>query len=86
MGYAEASPPDPHPHPHSTGLTFPWATSSRWAAEAAFTRALVAAAMDLAASRICSSKFKLSSACCGASRGQKTKSAPGGGLLSCGLP
>lgn len=45
--------------------TFPWATNSRWAAEAAFTRALVAAAMDLAASRICSSKSRLSSACCG---------------------
>lgn len=49
----------------SSSLTFPWATNSRWAAEAAFTRALVAAAMDLAASRICSSKFRLSSACCG---------------------
>ena len=45
-------------------LTFPWATSSLWAAEAAFTRALVAAAMDLAASSICSSKFKDSSASC----------------------
>jgi len=45
-------------------LTLPWATSSLWAAEADFTRALVAAAMDLAASSICSSKFKLSSACC----------------------
>lgn len=44
--------------------TFPWATSSLCAAEAAFTRALVAAAMDLAASKICSSKFKLSSASC----------------------
>lgn len=43
-------------------LTFPWATSSLWAADAAFTRALVAAAMDLAASNICSSKFKDSSA------------------------
>lgn len=45
-------------------LTFPWATSSLCAAEAAFTRALVAAAMDLAASSICSSKFKDSSASC----------------------
>lgn len=45
-------------------LTFPWATSSLWAADAAFTRALVAAAMDLAASSICSSKFKDSSASC----------------------
>lgn len=43
-------------------LTFPWATSSLWAADAAFTRALVAAAMDLAASNICSSKFNDSSA------------------------
>lgn len=53
----------------SSSLTFPWATNSRWAAEAAFTRALVAAAMDLAASRICSSKFRLSSACCGQKQG-----------------
>lgn len=44
--------------------TFPCATSSLCAAEAALTRALVAAAMDLAASRICSSKFRLSSASC----------------------
>lgn len=43
--------------------TFPWATSSLWAAEADLTRALVAAAMDLAASKICSSKSKVSSAC-----------------------
>lgn len=63
---AEISPCD---HcPSSTALagmepTLPWATSSRWAAEADLTNALVAAAMDLAASRICSSKFRLSSAC-----------------------
>lgn len=44
--------------------TFPWATSSLWAAEADLTRALVAAAMDLAASKICSSKSRVSSACC----------------------
>lgn len=44
--------------------TLPWATSSLCAADAAFTNALVAAAMDLAASRICSSKFRLSSASC----------------------
>lgn len=31
--------------------------SSRWAADAAFTKADVAAAMDLAASKITSSKF-----------------------------
>lgn len=43
--------------------TFPWATSSLWAAEADLTRALVAAAMDLAASKICSSKSRVSSAC-----------------------
>lgn len=43
--------------------TLPWATSSLWAAEADLTRALVAAAMDLAASRICSSKSRVSSAC-----------------------
>lgn len=43
--------------------TFPWATSSLWAAEADLTRALVAAAMDLAASKICSSKSSVSSAC-----------------------
>lgn len=43
--------------------TFPWATSSLWAAEADLTRALVAAAIDLAASKICSSKSKVSSAC-----------------------
>lgn len=43
--------------------TFPCATSSLWAADADFTRALVAAAMDLAASRICSSKSRVSSAC-----------------------
>jgi hypothetical protein len=36
--------------------------SSRCAADAAFTRAEFAAAMDLAASRIISSKFRLSSA------------------------
>lgn len=42
-------------------LTFPCRTSSLWAAEAALTRAVVAVAIDLAASRICSSKFKLSS-------------------------
>ena len=35
--------------------------SSRWAAEAALTRAEVAAAIDLAASKIISSKLKLSS-------------------------
>lgn len=50
-------------------LTFPWATSSLWAADAAFTRALVAAAMDLAASSICSSKFKDSSASCNGDKG-----------------
>lgn len=43
--------------------TFPWATSSLWAAEADLTRALVAAAIDLAASKICSSKSRVSSAC-----------------------
>ena len=64
---AEMSPWDHWPS--STALawmepTLPWATSSLWAAEADFTRALVAAAMDLAASRICSSKSKDSSACC----------------------
>lgn len=48
-----------------TEPTFPWATSSLWAAEADLTKALVAAAMDLAASRICSSKFRVSSACWG---------------------
>lgn len=46
-------------------LFFPWATSSLRGWEAAFTRALVAAAMDLVvASSICSSKFKDSSASC----------------------
>lgn len=59
--------------PSSTALagmrpTLPWATSSLWAAEADFTNALVAAAMDLAASRICSSKFSVSSACWGERR------------------
>ena len=43
--------------------TLPWAMSSLCAAEAAFTSAAVAAAMDVAASRICSSKLRLSSAC-----------------------
>lgn len=43
-------------------LTFPCATSSFWAADADFTKAAVAEAMDLAASRICSSKFRLMSA------------------------
>lgn len=38
-------------------LTFPESMSSRCAADAAFTRADVAAAMDFAASRITSSKF-----------------------------
>lgn len=38
-------------------LTFPESMSSRCAADAAFTRADVAAAMDLAASKITSSKF-----------------------------
>ncbi|CAN7984572.1 unnamed protein product [Ixodes hexagonus] len=42
--------------------TFPAATSSLWAAEAARTRAEVAAVMDLAASRIISSKLRFSSA------------------------
>lgn len=51
--------------------TLPWATSSLWAAEADLTRALVAAAMDLAASKICSSKSRVSSACY---NGKKTKS------------
>lgn len=48
----------------SGALTLPWATSSLCAADAAFTSALVAAAIDLAASKICSSKFRLSSASC----------------------
>lgn len=43
--------------------TFPCNTSSFCAAEAALTKAVVAVAIDFAASRICSSKFKLSSAC-----------------------
>lgn len=51
--------------------TLPWATSSLWAAEADLTRALVAAAMDLAASKICSSKSRVSSACY---KGKETKS------------
>ena len=42
-------------------FTFPLSINSRWAADAAFTRADVAAAIDLAASRIISSKLKLSS-------------------------
>lgn len=62
------------PAPRSLGLTFPWATSSLWAAEAAFTSALVAAAMDFAASRICSSKLRLSSACWGGEgKGRESK-------------
>jgi len=44
-------------------LTFPCSTNSRWATEAALTRAAVAVAIDFAASRICSSKFNDSSAC-----------------------
>lgn len=43
-------------------LTFPESISSRCAADAAFTRADVAAAMDLAASKITSSKFHDASA------------------------
>jgi len=43
-------------------LSLPCATSSLWAAVADFTRALVALAMFFAASRICSSKFRESSA------------------------
>lgn len=43
-------------------FTFPLSISSLCAEDAAFTRAEVAAAMDLAASRIISSKFRLSSA------------------------
>jgi hypothetical protein len=42
-------------------LTLPMSINSRWAAEAALTRADVAAAIDFAASRIISSKLKLSS-------------------------
>ena len=38
----------------------PWRTSSFWAAEADWTRNLVATAIDLAASRICSSKLRFS--------------------------
>ena len=44
-------------------LSFPWATSSRCAAVAERTRALVALAIFLAASKICSSKFRSSLAC-----------------------
>lgn len=43
-------------------LTLPWSMSSRCAADAAFTSAEFAAAMDLAASKIISSKLRLSSA------------------------
>ena len=43
-------------------LTLPWSISSRCAADAALTSAEFAAAMDLAASKIISSKFRLSSA------------------------
>jgi len=43
-------------------LTLPWSMSSRCAADAALTSAEFAAAMDLAASKIISSKFRLSSA------------------------
>ena len=43
--------------------TLPCCTSSLCAADAAFTRALVALAIALAASKICSSKLRLSSAC-----------------------
>lgn len=43
-------------------LTFPESISSRCAADAAFTSADVAAAMDLAASKITSSKFHDASA------------------------
>lgn len=59
--------------------TFPWATSSLWAADAAFTRALVAAAMDLAASSICSSKFKDSSASCNGDKGFRERCKVRGG-------
>ena len=45
-------------------LTLPIATSSLCAADADFTKAAVAAAMDLAASRICSSKLRFSSTSC----------------------
>ena len=44
-------------------LTLPVATSSLWAAVAAFTKAPAAAVIDFAASNICSSKFSDSSAC-----------------------
>jgi len=43
-------------------LTLPWSISSRCAADAALTSAEFAAAIDLAASKIISSKFRLSSA------------------------
>ena len=46
-------------------LTLPEATNSRWADAAAFTRALAAPVIARAASRICSSKLRLSSACYG---------------------
>lgn len=54
-------------------FTLPWDTSSRWAAEAALTNAVTAAAMDLAASSICSSKFKARSASCNENRRSQTK-------------
>ena len=43
-------------------LTAPEATSSRWACVADFTKAPVAAVMALAASTICSWKFRVMSA------------------------
>lgn len=61
--------------------TFPWATSSLWAADAAFTRALVAAAMDLAASSICSSKLRDSSASYNEQRLQREMQSEGGHIL-----
>jgi hypothetical protein len=44
--------------------TLPWSMSSLCAAEAAFTSAEFAAAMDFAASKIISSKLRFSSASC----------------------
>lgn len=58
----------------------PWATSSLCAAEADFTRALVAAAMDLAASKICSSKSRVSSACYNEKRAKSYDVQPQGTL------
>ena len=49
-------------------FTFPVSTSSRWAADAALTSADVAAAIDLAASRIISSNVRFSSVTCASER------------------